>query len=259
MARIDAVALDLDGTLLEPGGAILPETLTVLEAARAQGVRIFIATGRPLGDILGLLGKNGLLDAPHPHALIAEERDIHDRAGGGFQERQPRNAERLAAERALSATVGPALEECFPALGEIDPAFRAVGPDRVFERGFHELWFSSEAQAAAGAALLLTRLRPPAPHVIHNRRGVALRHEGAGKGRVLAELAAGLGLLPARVLAVGDAENDRSMLDGGYGFLAATPSNAEPAIADLVRSGGGFVSSAPRGAGVAQAVAAFLA
>lgn len=257
MPRIDAVAVDLDGTLLEPGSKILPETLATLATASDQGVLIFIATGRPLGDIIEILRGNGVLEARYPHALIAEERDIHDRNGSLFQGRQPRNGEHLALELAMSATIGRALEGCFPALAEIDPAFRAVDADRVQTRGYHELWFSSEEQSSAAATLLHARLPRP-PHIIRNRRGVALRHPYASKGAALADLAAGLGLNPARVLAVGDAENDRSMLDGDHGFRCATPANAEPAIAELVRSCGGFVASKPRGLGVAEALRAML-
>jgi len=256
MPRIDAVAIDLDGTLLEPGGRILPEALAALEAAWSRGIRVLIATGRPRADILELLRRNGLLEAPYPHALIAEERDIHDRDGAAFTPREPRNGDHLGQERALSAEIGPAVAACRRALAEIDPGHRAVDAARVAERGFHELWFSTEEAAAAAAALLKDRLQTAGLKVVHNRRGVALRHACAGKGRVLAELAGGWGLPLERVLAVGDAENDRSMLGGP--FLCATPANAEPAIAELVRSRGGFLAPAPRGAGVAQAIAAFL-
>lgn len=256
MRRIDAVALDLDGTLLEPGGRILPVALEALATAAGQGVRIVIATGRPREDIDELLAVNGLLQAAHPHALIAEERDIHDRRGPGFTPREPRNSERLSLERELSRAIAAQVAACREALAAIDPGHRAVDEQRVHRRGFHELWFSSEPAAAAAAALLRATLRRQGLHVVHNRRGVALRHAAAGKGPVLAELAAGWGMPSERILAMGDAENDRSMLEGP--FLCATPANGEPAIADLVRARGGLVARAPRGAGVAEAVTAFL-
>jgi hypothetical protein len=44
--RYDAVLLDLDGTLVTDDGSILPRTIEALRAARANGVRVMLATGR---------------------------------------------------------------------------------------------------------------------------------------------------------------------------------------------------------------------
>lgn len=44
---IKLVALDLDGTLLEPSGLISQPTLEQLKRINDQGVKIAIATGRP--------------------------------------------------------------------------------------------------------------------------------------------------------------------------------------------------------------------
>jgi hydroxymethylpyrimidine pyrophosphatase-like HAD family hydrolase len=44
--RYDAVLLDLDGTLVTDDGSILPRTLEALRAARANGVRVMLSTGR---------------------------------------------------------------------------------------------------------------------------------------------------------------------------------------------------------------------
>ena len=41
-----AIALDLDGTLLDPDSTILPENLDALHAARARGIEVVLVTGR---------------------------------------------------------------------------------------------------------------------------------------------------------------------------------------------------------------------
>ena len=46
MARCDLIALDLDGTALLPDHTLAPETCRAIAAARVQGVRVVIATGR---------------------------------------------------------------------------------------------------------------------------------------------------------------------------------------------------------------------
>ena len=56
------VAIDLDGTALDPSGAIRPSVQRSIERVRARGVRVVIATGRrfrtggPFAEQLGLTG-----------------------------------------------------------------------------------------------------------------------------------------------------------------------------------------------------------
>lgn len=40
------IALDLDGTLLDPNKQILPQSLAAIKQARSQGIKVIIATGR---------------------------------------------------------------------------------------------------------------------------------------------------------------------------------------------------------------------
>ena len=42
------IALDMDGTLLNPHGQITPRTHAAIAAARAQGVTVVLTSGRPL-------------------------------------------------------------------------------------------------------------------------------------------------------------------------------------------------------------------
>ncbi|MBK7877828.1 MAG: HAD-IIB family hydrolase [Planctomycetes bacterium] len=42
----DALVLDLDGTLLDDAGRVRPRSRAALQAARAAGVRVLVATGR---------------------------------------------------------------------------------------------------------------------------------------------------------------------------------------------------------------------
>lgn len=262
MPGLDAIALDLDGTLLESGPSILPDTLDTLARAAAAGVRILLSTGRPPKDIVALTRQTGLDALGLPHAAVSNERDLLLHRNGAWTEVQPRNAERYSAEYALTLDLRPRLEELHDDFADIDPAYTVWDAEQTRYRGFLELHFPGEPLAVRAATLVQHRLlahHPARPHIIANRRIFALRHPAAGKGPNLAELCGLLGLNPARVLAVGDAENDRSMLDRAHGFIPAAPSNAEPAIAELVRRGGGHVAALPRGAGVAEAVRVALA
>lgn len=48
MAGIELIAIDLDGTLFDPAGAVSDENATALARARAAGIRVTICTGRGL-------------------------------------------------------------------------------------------------------------------------------------------------------------------------------------------------------------------
>ena len=46
MGKIDLIALDLDGTFLDPAGEISPASLDAVRTARAAGVKVVLSTGR---------------------------------------------------------------------------------------------------------------------------------------------------------------------------------------------------------------------
>ena len=46
MKKIDLIALDLDGTLLDPSGRVTQASKDAIAQARAAGVEVFLATGR---------------------------------------------------------------------------------------------------------------------------------------------------------------------------------------------------------------------
>lgn len=57
---IKIIAVDLDGTLLSSGNVILPETARVLRVAAENGIKIVLATGRPLSGTLPFTRQLGL-------------------------------------------------------------------------------------------------------------------------------------------------------------------------------------------------------
>lgn len=47
---VKLIALDLDGTMLDPAGQITPETKSAIAQARAAGVRVVLNTGRSIQE-----------------------------------------------------------------------------------------------------------------------------------------------------------------------------------------------------------------
>lgn len=89
---IKMLAIDLDGTLLSSAKTILPATQRALEEAKAGGIKVVLASGRPLSGIkeyadqLGLKGRdeyailfNGaIVQNLDQEVLISHELDMQD-------------------------------------------------------------------------------------------------------------------------------------------------------------------------------------
>ena len=56
---VKLIAVDLDGTLLTSGNTISPETLRTLQVAHGMGVKIVLASGRPLSGVMPFIIKQG--------------------------------------------------------------------------------------------------------------------------------------------------------------------------------------------------------
>lgn len=256
---IRLLALDLDGTLLEPGEKILPPVAEALIAVSGMGVLIATASGRPLEDQLRILASNGLgAEAGLPQYLIANEQEIYELKGDAYlpwewhnravRERWmsvlPRALQLAAAESDVLRRVGVAVE---------------LWPQEVAaKRGMVVLRFELVEEARSCEARLRELLADdPELQCDRSFRLVQILHKRAGKGLTLSLLLESLRIPSRAVLCVGDATNDLSMLDGRYGFIAAAVGNAEEEVKEAVKRAGGYVASKPRGEGVLEVLKVF--
>jgi HAD superfamily hydrolase (TIGR01484 family) len=254
------LALDLDGTLLEPGSIILPQAMQLLDRYVAHGGKIVIATGRTLGSIMEILEKNACgLDGSYPHAIVANEREVYRKAKNGFVSVEPRNQELIAREHALIDQARSIADQAQEILSKRNIECRL--PDEVLEnrRGFIERRYESADEAAVAEEVILSLIPQQLPlRTVTNNSLVAVRHMDASKGRALMDLCQLEGIAAADLYAVGDACNDRDMLDGSWGFSGGTVANAVHSIRDVVSARGGAIASAVRGLGVAELVEQLL-
>jgi len=253
--------MDLDGTLL--GGTegyygIREEALAALHTAHGRGVQLGIVTGRELEFILNLLERHGIQPATagFPSVIIAEERRIFTLEGGEYRPDSAWNDPLVTTERSYYELVSGIVARLIETeLRHIDPTVRRIAEVEE-RRGFVEMVFHSRDAAIECGKVLARALEGAAPEIVpvRNGRGIALRHVRAAKGTVLRHYADTAGIPPEQVLAVGDSENDRTMLDGRYGFQAATVSNADEAIRRLLEERGGYIAEGAYGAGVAEVI-----
>lgn len=234
LARVRAVAADIDDTLTEHG-LLTPPVLEAL-AALARHVRILLVTGRPAGHTVGLITY-----LPGLELAIAENGGVVlSRSGAklrdGLTASQMR--ERLdACEREILSSV---------------PDARLTGDrfarltDCTFEvRGL------SEAGRAALDAVALAHGFTTIASSIH----VHVLEPGVSKGATLGAVCGQLGLEKAEVLTIGDSMTDAPLFDAAAFPLSVGVANVRaylprmahtPAWITTAAEGRGFLEMAAR-------------
>jgi hydroxymethylpyrimidine pyrophosphatase-like HAD family hydrolase len=206
-----AVALDLDGTLTlhgPPG----PDVLAEVDCARMRGLAVVLVTGRILSELRAFAP--GL--ETHFDRVVAENGAV---IADGY-------GRRLLAD--------PLPESLFTSLQDVGLCVR---------RG--EILVACSAHDAGEAMQVILDLGLEV-QLVQNRNELMALPSGVSKGSGLAAALADLDLTPHDVVAVGDAENDHSLLDAAeYAVAVANAVDSLKSYADLVTDG-------PDGAGVAQ-------
>jgi len=269
------LALDIDGTILDPAGEITDTVRKAVNEALRRGLRVVLCTGRryrstlPIARSLGLAGPVVV----HNGALVKDSRR------GETLEASYLAVEVQAEVRAVLRVHGPPLVyvDGWPEEDVLTEPHGAIHPhqaDYLDHYGAH-CRFVPDLESAARAdvvmmsvvadASAIEALRPHAARTLGERvRAHALQapksgaHSleilapGTGKWPALRRLAEAEGIAPHEIAAVGDDRNDVDLVEGAG--LGIAMGNAVPellAIADLV------VSSNDRD-GVAEAIETVL-
>lgn len=195
-----AIAVDFDGTLTMGGGPE-PGMLAALDEARAAGRRVVIVTGRILAELLEVFPDVG----EHADAVVAENGAVLARGG----------RRRLLAE---------------PVPDELAAALAARG--MAFRRG--EALLACDGQDEAAVLGEVRRLGLEC-QLVRNRGELMVLPAGVSKGTGLAAGLADLGISPHSAVAIGDAENDHSLLAAAeLGVAVGNAVSALKAEADIV-------------------------
>lgn len=206
-----AVAVDYDGTLTTSGRPS-GDVLAAIAETRADGRRVVLVTGRILAELRSVFpGAAGHFDA-----IVAENGAVAARAGR---------------TRLLAA----------PVPGELAAALAARGVG--FRRG--EVLLACD-RADEPAVLAAVRELGLECQLVSNRDALMVLPAGVTKGSGLAEALAELGISPHNAAAVGDAENDHSLLAAAE--LGVAVGNAVPSL----KAEADMVFSQPDGCGVAS-------
>lgn len=262
------IALDMDGTLLQPDGSISERTKQAVVAARDKGVKVVLASGRPLVGMekflhqLGLTGQddyvlsyNGSLVQNVGTGEVLASRlltgrdarqlyDLSQQLGvniHAFSQQHgliaPRNSRYTEVERSHNDLV----------LTELD--FRDLPDDEAILK----VMMVDEPEILAPAMVALPGwVKAQYTVVLSTPYFLEFLHPDSNKGTGVAALSAHLGISPESVICVGDAGNDAHMLE--FAGLAVAMGNAT----DEIKAQADYVTQRNDQDGVAHVIEQFV-
>lgn len=239
--RPRAVALDIDGTLLDRDESISPVVIEVVHRAAAQ-VPVILATGRSwygTRSVAALLGlpdgvvvcSNGARTLRYPTGDILDERT--------FDATNVIETVRRHVPTALMAVeehgVGHRVTGLFPD-GDLIGEVRVVGPDDLAPEPVTRLIIRDPQRSEADFVALAQRLGlHGVSYFVGWTAWLDIAPEGVDKSTGLKVALAEFGLEPADLLAIGDGRNDVEMLQfAGRGVAMADAPPEVHAAADAV-------------------------
>ncbi|MGV2704066.1 UNVERIFIED_CONTAM: sugar-phosphatase [Aeromonas salmonicida] len=243
------IALDMDGTLLNPQGQISPRTHAAIAAARAKGVTVVLASGRPLEGMsrylveLGLTGQDDYVICYNGALVqqVADQRIIRSQLLTGSD---ASTIARLADELEVNVH-GFSVSQ-----GLISPRVSTYTEHESHLIGM-PINLIDFATLAADEQIMkvmmideppqLSRAIERLPAELYERYTVVqsapffleFMNKQSNKGTGVAALAAHLGLDASQVIAVGDAGNDHHMIE--YAGLGVAMGNATDDIKALAQ------------------------
>lgn len=279
MRKIRLLALDLDGTLLGADSRVPGENARAVWLAQKAGVQVALCTGRNHKEVLTF---NGQLEQSADWAVIANGAAVVDLHSGAVTPVGGLSSEDCALVRQLSQSFG--IDACFytadtfyygHAFLEFLQAARRRGRISLDEtaegyvfvpngQGWDEVLRREEGKVVKSilhhldpavvdemaAVLAKTGRFELSPSVMYGGalKNVELNRRGVHKGAALKKLCAVLGISMEAVMAVGDSDNDRTMVE--LSGLGVAMGNAQPSLLAVADA----VTGANTDCGVAQAI-----
>jgi Cof subfamily protein (haloacid dehalogenase superfamily) len=248
-SKIDLLALDLDGTILGDQFTISARVLDALSEAERRGVRVTIATGRPVE-----------VTRPFVQAVRVNAPAICLQGGLIYDFTTEKVLHELTLPHELGCTLAD-LERQHPAWQAVVYAGDALYISSIrYDQGFYASLLGKSLAVRTNLCEALGGQNPQkvlfivpaedAPLALNVLKGVAgecatvvqshalfveVNPSGADKGAGLARLAEDLGIPRERVMAIGDQDNDATMIAwAGLGVAMGNASAASKAVADWV-------------------------
>ena len=247
MKKINLIALDLDGTLLDPAGQVAQSSKAAIAQAREAGVEVVLSTGRaaPEAAYFAQEAGCGILAAALGGAVLCDTRTGAHLRRWDFPQETGRRALELCLGRNIELMIfaGDAivldpfskesLTKTYPYPAFHDNAVVTGDPlGYIREHGLPITKLHGDGDPASYPLKELSALEGVSL-TASSDRDFELVPAGVGKGRTLALLAMMRGAPLERCAAVGDSANDLSMLEAVGAPIAM--GNAGPQVKAAAR------------------------
>ena len=245
---IKLIALDLDGTLLNAKKEISRANKEALQAAREQGVKVVITTGRPLPAVepflkeLDLMREDEYSITFNGGLVQTNDGGILDEIGFGIDAVESIYQTTQALGLPLDVVHGGDVYVLPASVDSLYPTCNALL--NYIPTSFEDLPRHMEFNKAVSACEVdfLDQQIPKIPEDLHAQFEIFKSREillewspkGVHKAEGLAQLLGHLGIEQAEVMACGDEENDLSMIDcSGLGVCMANGADAVNELANV--------------------------
>ena len=247
-SKYKLLVVDMDGTLLNDQKQISPLNLEYISRARAEGVKIVVASGRPYKSILRF---NELLKIDTP-IINNNGSNVNDPESGKelLSYHIPADDVRriydmwIHTDTMLFAWVGGDLyasktdlpERYYLSLGGVKEPKKLNSPDDIIPLGVKKmLWYGTPEIIEDLAAQIDPATLPGTLFVKPEPALLDFINKNASKGNALRQVAEMLGIDREEIIAIGDGCNDIPMLE--FAGLSAAPATAMQealAVADYI-------------------------
>ena len=270
---IRLLAIDLDGTLLTGSKQLTDRTAAALRQAISAGLQVVPVTGRPLGGM-----PSPLMDIPGIRYVISSNGAVTtDLSSGQHIRTAMLDRETAAAIAEIPVSRGLIHDVFIDGLGYCEQAFydlqwaffrdkppaayvkqsRRVTDNlgetiRQAREGIENIWIMAGSTQERDEIDRMIRAAWPVQTVLTAARDVEVGSPDADKGKAILDLAGRLGIGREGILAMGDNENDLSML------LSAGTAVAMGNAPESVRLAAGYVTDTNENDGAARVIEQLL-
>ena len=276
MKRVRLIALDMDGTLLASDHHTLPQrNIDAIREANRRGIRVAISTGRMVEDASDfirrydlpcmIIAANGAraCTGPMPGSdMLYRCQFTPEDAHAVLDILMPSGLVIHGFEDGIVNTVDNGLDKKYHLVyrGLIEDHYGEAEIRRAADRGLMKLFAVGDGFAGdvydPRVAPVREQIKRALPHlqITSSAPGnIEIMPSDAGKGAALAHVAGALGLTQENVMAVGDADNDLSMLK--YAFHSVSMGNATKDVLACCR----YATASNDECGVAQIIERVIA
>ncbi len=261
---IKLVAVDIDGTLITNNRQITPEVYEAIQEAKKQGVKVIITTGRPIAGVQNLLEELNLKDQGD-YVITFNGGLIQDTATGEDIVKETMAYEDYLEIEYLSRKLDVHMHAITK--GGIFTANRNIGkytvhesslvnmpifyrtPEEMLNKEIVKMMYIDEPE-------FLDQVIAKIPQEFHDKYNIVkstpfyleFMNKETSKGNAIIHLAEKMGLDLDQTMAIGDAENDRAMLE-----VVGNPvvmENGTPELKEIAK----YITKSNQESGVAYAL-----